>query len=186
MDYPLDSFDRNLRHGQLSCPPVDVHDFHGEALRFSPPARVIEPFRQRLLAFEQVVREVSQRVYARWPSAILVAASHGCRSVGGANRKLSEHALGNAIDIAGFEFALPPGWEAWAALPAPLGRFEVRIDRHWKTTSDAVSARHAYFLEELTRELVARGIFRTLLGPAEPDHHDHFHFDMAPWSYVNL
>jgi hypothetical protein len=38
----------------------------------------------------------------------------------------------------------------------------------------------------LTRELVARRIFRTLLGPAEPDHADHFHFDMAPSPYVNL
>jgi hypothetical protein len=29
-------------------------------------------------------------------------------------------------------------------------------------------------------------VFRTLLGPAHPDHADHFHFDMAPHPYVNL
>ncbi len=184
--YPLDSLGRALPNGELSCPAVDARDFAGESLRFSPPARVIEPFRQRLLAFEHVVRDVSQRVYGRWPSAIRVAASYGCRSVSGANRKLSEHALGNAIDVAGFDFATPAGWEAWASLPAPLGSFEVRVDQHWKATGDLVSQRHAYFLAELTRELVSRGTFRTLLGPAQPDHSDHFHFDMAPWSYVNL
>ena len=173
---------------QLSCPNVDARDFSGESLRFSPAAKVVEPFRQRLLVFEQVVRDVSERVYGRSPSAILVAASYGCRSVGGENRKLSEHALGNAIDITGFEFAptaFPP--PAWAPAPsALLAGFQVRVDRHWKATGDTSSVTHAYFLDQLTRELVGRGVFRTLLGPAHPDHSDHFHFDMAPWSYVHL
>ncbi len=186
--YPLDSVGRTLGSGQLSCPNVDARDFSGESLRFSPAAKVVEPFRQRLLVFEQVVREVSERVYGRSPSAILVADSYSCRSVGGENRKLSEHALGNAIDITGFEFAptafAPP---AWAPAPSvPLGGFQVRVDRHWQATGDTTSAKHAYFLDQLTRELVQRNVFRTLLGPAHPDHSDHFHFDMAPWSYVHL
>lgn len=187
--YPLDSFGRSLPSHALSCPPVDARDFSGTTLRFSPAAKVIDPFRQRLIAFEQVVTEVSERVYARRPSAILVAASYGCRSVGGENRKLSEHALGNAIDITGFEFApiSPFTLPAWTPPPlALLSGFQVRVDRHWQATGDAASATHAYFLAELTRELVARGTFRTLLGPAHPDHDDHFHFDMAPWNYVHL
>jgi hypothetical protein len=155
---------------------VDARDFAGESLRFSPAAKVVEPFRQRLLVFEQVVREVSERVYGRSPSAILVADSYSCRSVGGENRKLSEHALGNAIDITGFDFA-----------PSALrAGFQVRVDRHWQAKGDATSTQHAYFLDQLTRELVERETFRTLLGPAHPDHSDHFHFDMAPWSYVHL
>jgi hypothetical protein len=177
-----------LPSNQLSCPNVDARDFSGESLRFSPAAKVVEPFRQRLLVFEQVVREVSERVYGRSPSTILVAASYGCRSVGGENRKLSEHALGNAIDITGFEFAptafAPP---AWASAPSALsGGFQVRVDPHWKATGDTASATHAYFLDQLTRELVERGVFRTLIGPARADHSDHFHFDMAPWNYVHL
>jgi hypothetical protein len=188
--YPLDSFERTLSSGQLSCPAVDARDFAGTSLRFSPAAKVIEPFRQRLVAFEQVVREVSERVYGRWPSAILVAASYGCRSVGGTNRKLSEHALGNAIDITGFEFAPLGGLALPAWTPAPLttllSGFQVRVDRHWKATGDADALRHAYFLDQLTRTLIERGVFRTLLGPAHPDHADHFHFDMAPWNYVHL
>lgn len=186
--YPLDNLERTLPRGQLSCPAVDAREYPGGALRFSPPARVIEPFRERLLVFEQVVREVSERIYGRSPSAILVAASYGCRSVGGQNHKLSEHALGNAIDITGFDFA-PSPWAppAWLSGHLPLlGGFEVRVDRHWKANDSAIATTHAYFLEELTRQLVQRGVFRTLLGPAQPDHHDHFHFDMAPWNYVNL
>jgi hypothetical protein len=38
----------------------------------------------------------------------------------------------------------------------------------------------------VTDSLLSRQVFRTLLGPAHPDHADHFHFDMAPHPYVNL
>jgi hypothetical protein len=88
--------------------------------------------------------------------------------------RLSEHALGNAIDISGFRF------EALDGAPA----FEVRVDLHWRASGD--EARHSRFLHALTETLLERGVFRTLLGPAHPDHADHFHFDMAPHPYVNL
>ena len=64
--------------------------------------------------------------------------------------------------------------------------FEVRIDRHWKAHGDATRELHARFLEAFTQALIARDVFRTLLGPAHRDHADHFHFDMAPHYYVDL
>jgi hypothetical protein len=184
--YPLDRLRRSSHGRAASCPKLELRRFRGETLQFLPSVRVIEPFRERLREFERVVREVSQRVYSRPPSAILVAASYGCRSVRGRQRRLSEHALGNAIDIAGFRFA-PLGNGKAAKLPPALAQgFEVRVDQHWRGRGSDVRRRHSRFLHELTAALVKHDTFRTLLGPAHRDHSDHFHFDMAPQHYVDL
>jgi len=99
-EYPLDGMRR-----KGDCPDMKLQKFSGETLRLSPAARITPSFREPLLELEQVVREVSLRVYDRVPSSILVAASYGCRTVNGSGRRLSEHAFGNAIDIKGFRFA---------------------------------------------------------------------------------
>lgn len=182
--YPLDPLARSLAGTDVHCPEVEARDFVGLRLEFAPPARVIEPFRERLVEFEQLVTATALQVYGRAPSKVRVSASYDCRSVKGRSGRMSEHALGNAIDVAGFEFLPSTDWPA-VATPLP-GAFEVRVDRHWRAKGDPAIERHARFLAELTRELVARRTFRTLLGPAEPDHSDHFHFDMAPSPYVNL
>jgi hypothetical protein len=173
-DYPFDGLSREVETGRVVCPDIELTDFPGEPVPMSPPARVAEPFREPLRQLERVVREQSLEIYGRLPSAILVAASYDCRSVSGKNQRLSEHALGNAIDIRGFRFDALEG-------AAP---FEVLVDRHWQAA--AGDARHRQFLHAVTDSLLRREVFRTLLGPAHPDHADHFHFDMAPHPYVNL
>jgi hypothetical protein len=184
--YPLDSLKRSSGRRAASCPKLELRKFQGDSVRFEPAARVVEPFRKRLLELERIVNEVSRRVYDRPPSAILVAASYGCRSVRGKQRRLSEHALGNAIDIKGFRFAPARGASA-RGLPSALKEgFDVRIDQHWKARGSAVRRRHARFLQELTSALLEHDTFRTLLGPAQRDHSDHLHFDMAPQHFVNL
>jgi hypothetical protein len=185
--YPLDRLRRSSKQGvAVGCPKVELRKFQGKELQFLPAAKVVAPFRERLVELERVVREVSLRVYARPPSAILVAASYGCRSVRGKQRRLSEHALGNAIDIAGFRFSPAAGSKS-RGLPAALAQaFDVRVDQDWKGRGSALRRRHSRFLHELTAALVERDVFRTLLGPAHRDHADHFHFDMAPEHYVDL
>ena len=173
--YAFDELPREVR-GKVSCPDVELTDYAGEGVQLVPAARVAAPFRGHLVELERVVREVSKEFYGRAPSAVLVAASYDCRPVTGNRRRLSEHALGNAIDITAFRFdgdGVQPG-------------FEVRVDKHWKADGDDTVERHARFLQALTQALIARDVFRTLLGPAHPDHHDHFHFDMAPHHYVHL
>lgn len=184
--YPLDRMKRSAGRAAAACPKLELRKFGGQSLRFEPAARVVEPFRKRLLELERIVSEVSRRVYDRPPSAILVAASYGCRSVRGKQRRLSEHALGNAIDIKGFRFAAASGPGADDLPDALREGFDVRVDQHWKARGSSVRRRHARFLEELTSALLERDTFRTLLGPAQRDHSDHFHFDMAPQRYVNL
>jgi hypothetical protein len=178
--YALDGLSREGKRG--ACPKVQLGEFRGESLRFSPPARVTPAFRPRLVQLESIVREVALRVYGRAPTTLLVAASYACRTVNRHPHRLSEHALGNAIDISGFRFAPVP---ATGSHPAQDG-FDVRIRQHWKAHSGSLERRHARFLDELTRTLMERDVFRTLLGPAHRDHKDHFHFDMAPGHYVDL
>lgn len=186
--YPLDGLSRAMPKGDLTCPDAEVQEFSGEQIRFTPKALAVPAFRARLAALEQIVESVSLRFYGRSASEILVAASYDCRAVSGKSRRISEHAFANAIDITGFVF--PPqaiiakdGSIRPVAIP---GSFEVRVDRHWRARGDTVVERHARFLDELTAELAAREVFRTLLGPAHPDHQDHFHFDMAPAKYIHL
>jgi extensin-like protein len=170
--YAFDEWPREVR-GAVACPEVALSEYAGSRVQFVPAARVAAPFREHVAELERVVREVSEQFYGRAPSALQVAASYDCRPVTGNRRRLSEHALGNAIDIAAFRF------DAAGSEPA----FEVRVDRHWKASG---GDRNARFLRAVTQALIARDVFRTLLGPAHPDHHDHFHFDMAPHHYVHL
>jgi hypothetical protein len=86
--------------------------------------------------------------------------AYSCRtknSVRGAS--LSEHAFGNALDVAAFKLA--------------DGR-EVTVKRGWRGT-DAE--------RDFLREVHARacGVFSTVLGPGHSDgrHEDHFHLDLA-------
>lgn len=175
--YALDGLPRAL-DGELTCPDVGLIDYPGTSLRLEPAARLAVPFREHVLALEQVTREVGLRVYGRAPGALRIAASYHCRPVTGNRERLSEHALGNALDVTAVRFDADP------ARGEP--GFEVRVERHWNASGDAEARQHARFLRELTEELLRRNVFRTLLGPAHPNHEDHFHFDMAPHPYVAL
>ena len=83
------------------------------------------------------------------------ASAYVCRPRNGTQR-LSEHAFGNALDIA--SFTLSDG------------------------TTVAVEMRPedkpAIFLGKVRK--AACGPFKTVLGPGNPDHSEHFHFDLAP------
>ena len=176
-EYALDGLPREL-DGAPACPEIELTEYAGGSVRLLPAARVAPPFRERLVQLEQAVRQTALQLYGRAPSALLIAASYDCRPVTGNRRRLSEHALGNAIDISAFRFDADPATGEAA--------FDVRIDRHWNARGDALAERHARFLRTLTQTLLERNVFRTLLGPAQPDHRDHFHFDMAPHHYVSL
>lgn len=84
-----------------------------------------------------------------------VAVTYACRNrYGRAGGRLSEHALGNAVDITGFRFA-------------DGGRISVLDD--WASSR---------FLRKVHSS--ACGPFSTVLGPEyNAAHRDHFHFDVA-------
>lgn len=187
--YPLDGLSRQLAPGTpFGCPDVPLVDYRGDAIRFRPPARVIPEFKERLEKLSLVVAAVATEVYGRPPLALVDLGTFACRRMEGHPRWLSEHGLGNAIDVAGFDFGpLPKG----AVLPARLDKtfkngFEVRVQSHWKARTGHAAV-HARFLKTLARRLIARpDVFRVLLGPGYPGHGNHFHFDMAPFRLVQI
>lgn len=172
----------------MKCPKVDLVDHRGDTVRFSPPAHVFSGFRDRLAKLEGVVAEVAIEVYGRAPVRIVNLGTFNCRRMTSYPDWLSEHGLGNAIDVAGFDFG---GLAKDAKLPAGLhksfkGPFEVRLDKHWNANV-GLAAVHARFLKTLARRLIGRkDVFRVLLGPGYPGHANHFHFDMAPFRLVEI
>ena len=72
------------------------------------------------------------------------------------------------------------------SLPKKLRRgFQVRVQKHW-AADDPVGALHARFLHRLTERLVEERVFRVILGPSYPGHHNHFHLDMGPYELIAL
>jgi hypothetical protein len=180
--YPLDSIPREVPPtGDLGCPRIEVASYRGDVIRYKPEIWVNASFRARLGAFERVVRDVAVEVYGRAPDRIVQLGGYGCRRMREHTGWLSEHALGNAIDVAGFDFghlprgaALPPGLP-----PAFANAFEVRVLGHWGK-QHGHAAVHARFLRMLVRTLLGRDdVFRVLLGPGYPGHNNHFHFDVS-------
>lgn len=91
----------------------------------------------------------------------LNASAYSCRSRNGTN-KLSEHAFGNALDIASFTLS---------------GGTTVAIEMQ---PADKAAA----FLGTVRK--AACGPLKTVLGPGDPDHSEHFHFDLAPRRHGGL
>jgi hypothetical protein len=187
--YDLDDIDRALGSGdRVVCHPQGLVEHRGQLLPYQGAVRVDPAFRERLVRFEHLVVDVATAVYGRAPARLRHFGAYSCRSTRNHAGRLSEHALGNAIDVIGFDFARARKNQPLAeGLPAELrGSFQVRVARHW--TPDAkkpVAAVHARFLHELAARLGARSdVFRGMIGPSRSDHTDHLHLDMSPWRYV--
>lgn len=187
--YGLDDVPRYVPPtGRVICPKVPMVRYRGAVIRYHKPVRVYVGFRERLEKFERIVREVAIEVYGRAPRRIVHIGTYNCRRIRRYPTYLSEHALGNGIDIAGFDFGPARGRGERAAAPHRRLRraFRVRVADHWGRTR-GVDAIHAEFLRRLTDRLVGRDdVFRVLLGPAWPGHKNHFHFDCAPWRIVEI
>ena len=185
--FALDGVERTIaKVGPVRCPKVDLVSYKGDIVKYYVPVRVFVGFRERLRRFEAVVRDTAIEVYGRAPKSIHHLGTLNCRRIRTWPDYLSEHGLGNAIDVSGFDFGpLPRKTSLPAGLPSSLRRgFQVRLDPDWDGTSEK-GAVHARFLRLLAERVVARtDIFRVMLGPAYPGHKNHFHFDCAPWRIV--
>jgi len=104
---------------------------------------------------KDVISPHAQKIFGEKLTSISHASAYVCRPRAGTNR-LSEHAFGNALDIA--SFALSGGTTVAVEL--------------------APSEKNGKFVETIRRS--ACGPFKTVLGPGDPDHSEHLHFDLAP------
>jgi hypothetical protein len=187
--YALDAVPRDVAaDAQPTCPPsVAVVPYRGSELAYGRTVLVAAAFEPKLRAFEQLVLQLARERYGRVPERLLHFGVRACRRVRGTSRRLSEHALANALDVAGFRFGraserLP------SHLPASLqGPFTATILRHWQPASaDAADQLHSRFLHELVERVRRQGGFRGIVGPGREGHADHLHFDYAPWRYTLL
>jgi hypothetical protein len=208
--YELDSISRVIPPGvRARCPPdIALIEYRGSTLTYVTPLHVAVPFAARLARFERLVAELATRYYGRAPDRIQHLGARACRSVRGRSDRLSEHALGNALDVSGFEFdaRLRDGAEpkpkrsargkAKTQKPAPEtgdsdksrhsgdAAFTVSVLQHWSRTSQLDAGRHSAFLHELARRAIIDHVFRGVIGPGHEGHADHLHFDQGPWSYA--
>jgi hypothetical protein len=187
--YALDPIDRWIHDGErVTCDRGELVSYRGAVLRYSGAVLVNPAFRERLERFEQVVVEVSREIYGREPVRIRHYGAFSCRPTRNRSRLTSEHALGNALDLVGFDFARATKGKPLPSDVAPELRnsFQVRVGKHWAATKGA-RAVHARFLSTLTERLRERDdIFRSMFGPGHGGHDDHLHLDVSPWRYVDL
>lgn len=169
--YPLDSVSRGAATtGRLRCPRVALVTYRGEIIRYHRPLRVYRGFVPRLRRFEALVRDTAIEVYGRPPRKIVHLGAYCCRRIRGYPSLLSEHALGNALDVAGFDFGP-------ARRGAARRAFSVRLAQHWSGRS----RQHRTFLRRLDRRVrAANDLFTVVLGPGARGHSDHFHLDRGP------
>jgi hypothetical protein len=190
--YPLDTVERWVEAGRrVTCDPKQLVSYRGTQLRYAGELLVDPAFRERLARFEAVVAETAREIYGREPRLIRHYGTYSCRSSRNRSRRISEHALGNALDLVGFDFGpATKSQPSRAELPKQLRwAFQVRVARHWRPLArdGSAGALHARFLASLTQRLQERDdIFRCMFGPGHGGHDDHLHLDVAPWRYVDL
>lgn len=187
--YELDGVERFIASGAtIGCNPGALVVHRGRLLPYRGSVQVDPAFAERLVRFEQLAIDVAREVYGRAPERLRHVGAYSCRPTRNRSARMSEHALGNAIDVVGFDFGPARQREPLAVgLPRALrGAFQVRVERHWSAADQSPVARtHELFLRELAARLSDRSdVFRGMIGPSRSDHSDHFHFDMSPWRYV--
>ena len=187
-EYELDAFSREIPpKGKVQCPNIPLETYRGTHYTYSEPIRVHKAFKERLILFEALVVEVAKEVYGRAPTRIKHSGGYTCKRIGGYPNLLSEHSFGNALDISRFYFASQkPGETSPAHLPQKLkSAFVVQMYSHWNQ-SRSNGGLHQKFLHTIAKRMIERDLFRVMLGPAFPNHKDHFHLDMAPYRLVSI
>lgn len=189
--YQLDDVPRALQQGQvLPCErgEVELVTYRGEVVRYHKPVRIHPAFRPQLTKFEALVDEVGREHFGRAPRRVVHLGAFACRPMRRHAHWMSEHALGNAIDVAGFDFGPLPRTEhaSHPDLDKALRRpFQVRIEKHWDAKGKL--APQAAFLQALAQRIIASPeVFHVILGPDWPGHHNHFHLDHAPYRMVKI
>jgi hypothetical protein len=183
--YPLDEQSRTVKSsGKLTCPSKGLVRYSGTVVRLDRAALVHEAFTERMRRFETILREVAIEHYGRAPLRMRHLGTLACRRIRGYPTWLSEHALGNAIDIAGFDFPAAGKALRTSGGKFPAQAFRVSVLDHWQPNP---TTRDGKFLHALAKRLVdSPEVFRVLLGPAYPGHKNHFHFDMGPYRLIEM
>lgn len=136
--------------------PITVKSL-GETIGLEPEAEMNCAMAEAGARFaKDVISPAAQNVFGQTLKSISHASAYVCRPRNGTH-KLSEHAFGNALDIA--SFTLSDGTVIAVELAPP--------------------EKNGIFVDKVRS--AACGPFKTVLGPgSNADHAEHLHFDLAP------
>jgi hypothetical protein len=182
--YPLDRLSRTTpATGDFACPDVELTTYSGTSIHYFQPVQVYVGFVEPLARFEEIARDTAVEIYGRAPIKLVHDGAYNCRRTRGYATLLSEHALGNALDVEGFAFGPAP---AGTAAPEGLrGAFSVDLIHDWNATT-GTRALHAKFLRLVAERVIDAEIFHVVLGPDYAGHKGHFHIDLAPYRLVDV
>jgi hypothetical protein len=136
--------------------PIAVKSL-GRKITIAPEALMNCALAEATARFAQnIVSPAAKSAYGADLKSISQASTYVCRPRNGSS-KLSEHAFGNALDIARFTLADDTGIDVEKAPDEKAAKFLDRV------------------------RAAACGPFKTVLGPgSDADHAQHFHLDLAP------
>jgi hypothetical protein len=131
------------------------------AIAWNQPAVMSCALAERLDAFERdEVQAAALRLLGQPIARIRHFGAYACRREASGRDRLSQHALGNAIDIAGFVLA---------------DGSEVTVAADWRSAGS-----RGAFLREVAQR--ACRYFSVVLTPSSNAvHHDHIHLDIGPY-----
>lgn len=166
--YALDELPRAAALAEEGCPDVPLVDHAGDDVAWDPALRVHPAFVPSVRALERAIVDTAREVYGRAPERVLSASSFRCTTIRRRDDRVSEHALGNAIDVRG----------------VVIDGEEITVRERWTEAEE--ESPHARFFHALVRRVLRDGVFRGVIGPPARDHHDHLHFDHGPSRFVDL
>lgn len=184
--YALDEMPREVpTRGTFRCPKVPLVLYGGQVVPLGGQVSVHPSFVPKIRELEATVRAVAIEVYGRAPSTMHNLGAFNCRRIPGYPNLVSEHGLGNGLDIDGFVFPpLAKGQALPKGLPTSLRYgFSVNVLSHFRAKGD-LGVVHKRFLHRLALRL--KDVFRVVLGPGYVGHEDHFHVDMAPYKLFDV
>jgi hypothetical protein len=125
---------------------------------YQPPLAITCSLAQLLPDFERVLQDEARAQLATRVVRVQTFGTYSCRVMRGWRATMSEHAFGNAIDVAAFETA--------------DGR-TITVERDFRRAGAAGT-----FLHRLHDRLRAESLLSYVLGPDhDAAHHNHFHID---------
>jgi hypothetical protein len=145
-----------VQEGQCSIENPVLLSSLSSSIEVAPASLMTCPVAESLARWmTEVVAPEAERQFQSAPTKLLIGTSYQCRDQRN-GAKLSEHALGNGVDIMGFEFAKrSPLTIASQPENSPEADFQTAIKK------------------------AACPIFNTVLGPgSDADHGDHLHLDL--------
>jgi hypothetical protein len=151
----------NDRTGPNGCRLRDAVRLTRSTVALDQPVQFNCETARHLLRFERdVVQPAAQRHFGQPLARIRHFGGYACRGRADGARQLSEHALGNAIDIAGFDLG---------------DGTQITVGRHWNDPGP-----RGAFLKDVARG--ACTVFHLVLTPrTDALHRSHFHLDIGRW-----